>query len=316
MKKFLFVLALFSVTMASASTIINASAHHPFKIEQKKDKIKGKSTKGENKKVNGKTEPKDSLAILKKQVDSLFILMTTKVMPFIDTQNGNQSAANSGEIEKLEKEIAELSSSLSKARDSLMEQVKLKESSKRALESKEIQFAGVNDGLKKQEAQLNADIAALAKLSYDVDDAFIASIEKRLETFSSADRSSFELFKAKRNALVRAKVALSKKYDANEVSSIVQAINSAFSKVDKFTALTKSKDELLPLLNGYCSKTALLRSFLEDAAKLNGFEAERVKKLKNGLFTYIEYDYLIDVILQSIVDASKNDIKNVVTPCE
>jgi hypothetical protein len=316
MKKFLFVLALVSLSTASASFNHTASVHYVFKSEQKKEKIKEKKKKGNNDKTHGNTAPKDSLALLKKQVDSLFTLMTTKVVPFVDAQNGNQNAANAGEIEKLEKEIAVLTFSLSKARDSVMEQVKLKEASKRAFESKESQFAGVNESLKKQEAQLNADISSLTKLSYDVDDAFITSIEKRLETFPSADRLSFDQFKTKREALVRAKAALSKKYDANEVTAIIQAINSAFPKVDKFTALTKSKEELLSLLNGYCSKTALLRSFMVDAAKLNGFEAERVKKLKNGLFTYIEYDYLIKVILQSISDATKNDIENVVTSCE
>ncbi len=320
MKNLLFVIAICSIATAKATIRTKTKCENFYKIEQKNDKKKRNKKKDEQEKSLNKTEPSESssgnLTTMQSQVDSIFTLMTAKIIPYIDAQNGGQNMHNNPEIKQLEDDLKEMNFKLLNVQDSLKTQIKLKNDCKRDLEDKNEKLNDVSVHLKSQETQLNSDIASLTKLSYDVDDAFLASISKRIEFFSSADKLSFDTFKTKRDLLVKAKLALEKPYDANEIPALISSINLAFSKSDKFTALSKSKEEILTLLIQYCSKTALLKNFLDDASKLNGFEAERVKKLKNGLFTYIEFDYLTQIILKNINDTNYNPIKNLVTNCQ
>jgi hypothetical protein len=246
----------------------------------KKPKKKGTGTKTSPKKET------DSVGVdmtaLKSQVDSILVLMNTKLVPYLDDK------------------IQEYNNCESK--QSLLNQ-QIKDN------------ANVMDLLK---TQLKLEVDALAKQSYTIDLAFITSLEEQINSIPGADKNwatTVSNFKAKRNLLIEASDALMRPYDA-KVPGILKNLKDGFATGQQFVELTKAKDKFVKLLEKYCEKTDDLKSLLVDANTLNGLKTQRDILLESDLYRYVEYEYLVQIILKNKVEFTYNPIKNVVTNCQ
>jgi len=284
-------------------------------------------------KPNGKGEKKDSNSVNfdapNMQLDSIITLMNamnSKVIPYIDTQNGLVNNAHEKAISEYKDTISDLRKDLAASEKELERQKQAKKKSDQDLKKctdqdlkicKEQNQTNWDNSLK-QKNQLEKEIAALAQQSFNIEEAILNSLGERLNITPGVDNawvSKFNDFKTKRNVLVRANEALSKPYDT-KVPQLIIDITTAFASGEQFAELKNSKDELLLLLRDYCKTTKELKSFLERVSKLNEYKVERDKRIQNEIYYYIKYDYFIQIINKNKDDFNHNPVKTVVTNCE
>jgi hypothetical protein len=320
MKNITIILLLLVSGMTLAKSYSNESFESKRTIvllhNDKKPKKKGTGTKTSPKKET------DSVGVdmtaLKSQVDSILVLMNTKVVPYVDAQSATANAEQAAKIKSLTDEIATLKTQRSaenKILDDKIQEYNNCESKQSLLNQQIKDNANVMDLLK---TQLKLEVDALAKQSYTIDLAFITSLEEQLKSIPGADKNwatTVSNFKAKRNLLIEASDALMRPYDA-KVPGILKNLKDGFATGQQFVELTKAKDKFVKLLEKYCEKTDDLKSLLVDANTLNGLKTQRDILLESDLYRYVEYEYLVQIILKNKVEFTYNPIKNVVTNCQ
>ncbi len=320
MKKSIFIsiVVLAGCFLANAGSKVQYKSNH-LSIDFAKDKKPGKKQKNGGKKEKEKTETSEvDVSALKTQLDSILFLLNTKVVPYVDGQSASENANQSLEMKTLNDEIVNLKTQLAEANNNLNEKIELANTCETKRSQLEIKNKDLSSVFQKQKVQLQAEISALSKQSFTIDLAFLTSLEEQLKVTPGVDNTWLNTvidFKTKRALLVAANEALNRPYDV-KVPGILEKLKDGFSTGQEFLELSKAKEKLAKLLEKYCEKTADLRSLLSDATTLNSLRTQRDKLLESELYNYVQFDYLLQIILKNQSDFTHNPIKNVVTPCE
>ena len=150
---------------------------------------------------------------------------------------------------------------------------------------------------------LETEINSILKQSYLLPEDLINSLDKRSKGLEEKP-SNCNLLKDYLN--LRKSIAdsyhlLEVPYNEVEVLNSIKMIESITIDQKKFTGLFKNKEEILPLLKGYCKQTNELKVAI-DNAKILPDESQRKKYLRENEYKSEDIPYLVNQFQMALKD--------------
>jgi len=252
------------------------------------------------------------------RLDSISNVLNTKIVPFIDASNKVESDKRQLVLDNLKNEKDKLSTELSTIKDKLDKANNLNSQNTEQLNKIRNSLESKTVVIEKQKEQLKRDISNLTNQDYRIEESFLNGIKERIKNTEGIDNSFSNIlddFIKKRTILIQIEKALNAPFDS-KISVLINDAEDIFSKGTSFKQLSKFKEKMVPLLKGYCQKTEDVKNLLKEAFKLDILPQERDKLIKINLIDYIEYDYLLNILIKNMDDFNYNPIKNLITNCK